>query len=1015
MWNPLWDTQSKKAIAVKTMEKAMKKVLAVVLGLMLYASGLQAQVLADFESPAAGTQGFADENWGTFISSVSQAADPSGASSGVLKVTLDAKDYRPAGDPKDPIATSTIKTLKGKFLVYYVWLPASIPNGININPFMQSGDGWAWQNASYLTDNLAKEKWVPVYIDLEAFAAGGADLGKIQKMGIEFQGWNMAAGTEWTGDVYVDNISLLGAEPKFLAQFEDPAAGTQGFADENWGTFITGLAQVADPSGKSAGVLEVSIDAKDYRPAGDPKDPIATSSVKSLAGNFLVYHVWLPADVPAGVNINPFFQTGDGWKWQNLAFLSENLEKEKWVSLVVDLNALTADGADFSKVQKMGIEFQGWNLAAGTDWKGKIYVDDIAVLGTETGAKWVVAGFESAANPTQGFGLVTWGAAFTKLTREVVAGNGVLQAHIDFSVGTSEAKGVIQKDNIAMYNADVARRASRLSLEVYIPENMPLGGQIGMAYTGAATNFGWIEDVFQIDTSSVLEKKVIPGKWNKIWFDFDNHVGTGEITDTTKAATLYVQVFYGNAVWEPNKTFAGDFQFDNLTLIGIPEPKGSVVSPVIVTSVVPYAIPSDASYEWVKILWEDNKVGTETYNIYQSESPVTDVNAAGVKKIAGGVPHGMQGYAIRPWTLDGGVKTYYYAVTAFDGAEEKPLSPGSASEGITVNTSAAYKVKFVKDFAFQLDGLNDEFLPYESYQIRPDVAGNGRGPSWTPESMDMNFRATFVIDEKYLYISAEVDDDNLRHDPAAQAWEGDALEFYMGFYDRTPLKEEHAKNYSGDNGDWRIGFNSDGLSTLDGGAPRSIKGVKSTVFEKFSGDGYIIEAQLELDSLAAGGNFELTNNMLMPLRIDGNDMDPVKGETSRGLIVQAGGVYRDPAETVGTDEDWKRPDGWGSLAVIDYTGTDVADGKPFDYSLSRNYPNPFNPSTTIKYSVANQGPVLVKIYDMLGREVSTLVNKVQPAGSYVVEFNANGLASGVYILKINAGTFTKSMKMMLVK
>lgn len=88
---------------------------------------------------------------------------------------------------------------------------------------------------------------------------------------------------------------------------------------------------------------------------------------------------------------------------------------------------------------------------------------------------------------------------------------------------------------------------------------------------------------------------------------------------------------------------------------------------------------------------------------------------------------------------------------------------------------------------------------------------------------------------------------------------------------------------------------------------------------------------------------------------------------------------------------------------------------PEDYYLSQNYPNPFNPSTTIKYSIAAAGIVTLKIFDILGREVSTLVNEEKPAGIYEVNFNAASLASGVYFYQLKAGSFVQTMKMLLIK
>jgi hypothetical protein len=88
---------------------------------------------------------------------------------------------------------------------------------------------------------------------------------------------------------------------------------------------------------------------------------------------------------------------------------------------------------------------------------------------------------------------------------------------------------------------------------------------------------------------------------------------------------------------------------------------------------------------------------------------------------------------------------------------------------------------------------------------------------------------------------------------------------------------------------------------------------------------------------------------------------------------------------------------------------------PSSFSLSQNYPNPFNPTTTIKYSIAKPSNVSLKIYNVLGQEVVTLVNQHQIAGSYVTTFDASRFASGVYFYRLNAGSFSQVKKMLLLK
>ena len=89
--------------------------------------------------------------------------------------------------------------------------------------------------------------------------------------------------------------------------------------------------------------------------------------------------------------------------------------------------------------------------------------------------------------------------------------------------------------------------------------------------------------------------------------------------------------------------------------------------------------------------------------------------------------------------------------------------------------------------------------------------------------------------------------------------------------------------------------------------------------------------------------------------------------------------------------------------------------KPSEYKLYENYPNPFNPETNIKFAVPKTGFVSLKIYDALGRQVSSLVNEVKTAGIYTVKFNASNLVSGVYFCTLNAESFTSTKKMMLLK
>jgi hypothetical protein len=106
------------------------------------------------------------------------------------------------------------------------------------------------------------------------------------------------------------------------------------------------------------------------------------------------------------------------------------------------------------------------------------------------------------------------------------------------------------------------------------------------------------------------------------------------------------------------------------------------------------------------------------------------------------------------------------------------------------------------------------------------------------------------------------------------------------------------------------------------------------------------------------------------------------------------------------------------LAIIDRNllSVEFPGEKPANnFSLYQNFPNPFNPSTTIKYSIGLESLVQLKVFDILGNEISILVNEIKSAGEYSIEFNANKLSAGVYFYNLKAGSYSEMKKLVLLK
>jgi len=147
-----------------------------------------------------------------------------------------------------------------------------------------------------------------------------------------------------------------------------------------------------------------------------------------------------------------------------------------------------------------------------------------------------------------------------------------------------------------------------------------------------------------------------------------------------------------------------------------------------------------------------------------------------------------------------------------------------------------------------------------------------------------------------------------------------------------------------------------------------------------------------------------------------------ENEWERLGFVEGHGNSNSPKDYIFVDE--KTPNGTIEyrLKQIDINGAfeysdilEIIVDLPQNYKLTQNYPNPFNPSTIISYELPENSLVQLKIYDILGREVATLVDEKQDIGYHNVSFNANNLSNGIYFYKIHANNFAKVKKMVLMK
>jgi hypothetical protein len=140
-------------------------------------------------------------------------------------------------------------------------------------------------------------------------------------------------------------------------------------------------------------------------------------------------------------------------------------------------------------------------------------------------------------------------------------------------------------------------------------------------------------------------------------------------------------------------------------------------------------------------------------------------------------------------------------------------------------------------------------------------------------------------------------------------------------------------------------------------------------------------------------------------------------EVSVTVTPSTGGVLLQDAAVAGAEIDWNPSNNRASLSITVGTPTATEDeaGVPRAFALHGNFPNPFNPTTTIRFDVAQTSPVRLRVFNAMGQQVALLVDGIYAPGTHEASFDASALPSGVYVYRIEVGTFQAIRTMVLLK
>jgi hypothetical protein len=411
------------------------------------------------------------------------------------------------------------------------------------------------------------------------------------------------------------------------------------------------------------------------------------------------------------------------------------------------------------------------------------------------------------------------------------------------------------------------------------------------------------------------------------------------------------------------------------------------------------------------VVWDDVPLEFgEVYNVYATRMTTLGTAPNGTDVVAWGVAEDVQTVNHHITTALADRNTYYvYSVQAVD--SNGNLGPlGNMASAVGNNARGIPTMSLTAPTSFKADGDLSEWsgiVPLEM-GVSKNSMGTPKVIGAVDDDDDAYIKLYLAADDTTLYIAADVKDNNF-HVGAGNWWEQDAMEVFMGLYDQRGGKHGGAKR--GAEPDYKFAFLGDS-AFVEFGTSTGLSGKSYVQYHNSGVNGSpdaVIEFSIRLDSLAkinTDSVFVATAGMRIPIEPTWHDND---GSGWEGNVVMSAN---------NNDNAWQTPSVWSHTYVGNKDGSFLGVDDELlatRFSLKENYPNPFNPTTTIEYTIGLAGPTTLMVYDVLGREIVRLVDEYRPIGTHKVVWNAANIPSGIYFYQIESSGFIKTHKMVLMK
>ncbi len=542
-----------------------------------------AQVVANFDN-AGELSGFSvktiGEGGGSALDSVYQANDPTKKSAGIMILHLNFTK----ADSGICSLSNKILTKNTQLITFWVYLPSNenIPDSLKISLFAADEINMQTvETGSYVKD-IPKNTWYPLSLPIvqlykknPLFNIGN---GQLSQIGLKIFN-SIVPNISWSGNIYVDNVSQIGAEPKLYTDFK---TGVSGFTIQWSNGWVDSVKQISGPVGDSTGVLRF------YLADGSSKTGGAAAGIEPANGysakdyNMLAFWVYVDTSFPDSAYLQPFAQDNSSWAWPSPSgintYFGKDIPKDVWYPVYFDLSQATISdkntaGGSFDHLTyplgKFGLQVDG-----PASWNGSVYIDNVQFLNSTVTlpSNWAAADFETSANNLQGFyipDIYTNGYVSRILDTKTSDKTYVMKADVAFS--GSQNQFAVQNDNIPalLDSKDPNKYSTQATFEIYLPDNMPFGASVNFIISGNSTNSQKVESSYMVDSAGLMT-----GMWNSLQLNLDSLIQTGAV-NPSKTSQIEVEIKYSGdtTVW------SGSIYFDNLTFDGI-QKSGQLVTQV---------------------------------------------------------------------------------------------------------------------------------------------------------------------------------------------------------------------------------------------------------------------------------------------------------------------------------------------------------------------------------------------------------------------------------------------------